>query len=311
MPPILIGSRALALVSPQCLNRKPLDFDFMCSLEEYEKFMKDNSHKINLKKQYKIDGDDCKADKMIVEGDVNLEFEIIRAGHSSEIFEKLVKESSDTLETKFGLVPNLDLLYSIKKSHRFLRNSPHFWKTAIDLKKMQSFGAEVKSEYEEFFKKREKETLNYKHPKLNVTKDKFFSDDNVPYQYCHDSIHWSQKHLDVPAYFFYKKEGSEVLSDKQKFFACDDQIKYYGAIEEVSTIALERAKIPYPNVMTDKQAWIFSLSKICSSITSGFFRSWCHDHIFEILQMYPEDYVDKFKKALADGVIKPFSGTKY
>ena len=178
---ILVGSRALALRAPSALFRKPLDFDWICTQAEYEAWMEKNSAKVQPKKIYAENGKSFH--KMIVEGSTNLEFEIIQAGTSSEILQKLVEGNSESLETPFGWVPTFDLLFTIKSSHKFLKNSPHFWKTLVDYHVMKKMGATVRPEYQEFLSLREKETYNYTHPKLNVSKDNFFKDDGLVYTF--------------------------------------------------------------------------------------------------------------------------------
>ncbi len=63
--------------------------------------------------------------KMIVEGSTNCEFEIIKPDTSSYIMEELVAQ--DHIETPFGMVPSLDMLFTIKSSHKYLKNSPIFF----------------------------------------------------------------------------------------------------------------------------------------------------------------------------------------
>lgn len=304
---ILIGSRALALRAPSLLSKAPVDFDFVCTQDEYQTWMEKNSHKINPTKIYPIkDGA-----KMIVEGDTNIEFEMIQPGTSTEMLDNLVSSDKDTFETPFGLVPSFDMLFTLKSSHKHLKNNPHFWKTLSDYHKMKDVGAVIRPEYKEFYKLREKETYNYSHPKLNTDKKNFFKDDAIVYTYDHDSLHQAVKHLDKPAYVYFGKEGQEVLSDKKKFFECPLETQLYSVVEESAVLAVERSLVPHPGVLTIKQAWGLAFSKVLTSITSGWWRSWAYDHAFEALKLYPEDYFEKFQKGLENGVVKPFTGSTY
>lgn len=296
---ILVGSRALTLRAPQALMRKPLDFDWVCTREEYDLWMEKNSHKINPTKIY-AQGEN----KMIVEGSTNCEFELIVAEKSSSILKDLVEGNSESLETPFGWVPTFDMLFTIKQSHRYLKNSPHFWKTLADWHIMRAMGAKVRPEYEAFLKLREKETYNYTHPKLNVKKGDFFKDDGLEYVFEHDDIHESVKHLDKPAYLYYMKDDSEVLSSKKKFFEVSQETRLYGVVEEAATLAIERSLVPHPGVWSPEYAWKFALSKVCSSITSGFFREFAYEHALEVLKMYPKDYWTKFEKDVAEGRVR-------
>ena len=299
---ILIGSRALKIRLSDALPRQPKDFDFICSELEYNQWMDKNAHKINSTKIY------SSGNKNIVEGDVNVEFEIIGSNQSTEMFDELVRQDKETIHTSMGMIPNLDLLFTLKTSHRFLKNSPHFWKTFKDWHTLKAFSCEVRPEYQEFLKMREKETYAaQKHPNLNQSKDNFFSMDDVPYIYDHDTIHESQKFFDKPAYKYYARDGSDVFSDKQKFFDAPYEIKMAGAIEEISVLALERSKIPFPNGLTNKKAWLYSYSKAASSITSGFFKEWIYSNGIDVIKNYPENYVEKFENGLKSGVVKKVS----
>lgn len=293
---ILIGSRALQIRAPGILNKAPVDFDYISSKNEALNFIE--KYKIKETPEY-IDS------KIIIRRDPPIEFEDIDLRPSSKLFYDIVKSDSETIETKFGLIPNLDLLFTLKSSHKYLKNSPFFWKTAIDYHKLKEIGCKIRPEYLEFFKMREKETYNYSHPKLNVTKEKFFSEEfNVKYIYEHDDLHKAVAIGYKPAYLYYAKDGEQVLSDKKKFYEVSEEIRLNGAVEEAAVLAIERSLIPHPGKMTPKQAWIFAISKVASSITSNWFRSYIYENIFEILKRYPENYFEKFKKELEKGNIK-------
>lgn len=302
---ILIGSRALYARNANAIKRKPLDFDFMVESEQYAfDWIEKNKTKIKPNKIYQI------GNKVICEGEAICEFEVTNT-ESGKMFYDLVINDNDTINTKFGMIPNFDLLFTLKASHRYLKNSPHFWKTAVDYHVMKSFGAKIRDEYKDFFKTREKETYNYLHPKLNQSKNDFFNDDKIKYVYDHDSIHESIKLYDKPAYLYYLKDGEQVQCDKVKFFNCSDEIKLAGVIEESAVLAIERSLVPHPNVKSPKEAWVFALSKVCTSITSGWFREFAFENVFKVLNKYPEGYWSIFQEDLLKNKIKPFSGSKY
>jgi hypothetical protein len=242
---------------------------------------------------------------MIVEGSTNCEFEIAGTNASTQILTDLVESDPDTIDTPFGKVPNVDMLFTIKSSHKYLKNSPHFWKTMLDYQIMKRAGAKVRPEYEAFLKLRETETYAaQKHPKLNVSKENFFKDDGLEYTFFHDDIHESVKHLDKPAYLYYMKDGSEVLSSKKKFFEVSQETRLYGVVEEAATLAIERSLVPHPDVWSPEYAWKFALSKVCSSITSGFFREFAYDNCLEVLKLYPQKYWENFQKDVSDGKVR-------
>jgi len=305
---ILIGSRALALRAPVVLQRKCVDFDWICTMDEYHDWVEKNARKIAPTKMYAIEG----KNKMIIEGSTNCEFEIIMPGTSSEILQNIVKSSPDTIETSFGLIPNLDMLFTIKTSHRYLKNSPHFWKTLFDYHRMKAIGARIRPEYTDFLAIREKETYTYTHPKLNVDKKNFFSDDGIHYVYDHDSLHQAVKLQERPAYTYYMKDGEQVLSSKKKFFEQPREIQLAGVMEEAATLAIERSLVPHPGVWSPAYAWKFALAKVCSSITSGWFREYSYENALDVMELYPYyRYWERFQVGLHDGTVKSFTVSTY
>jgi len=295
---ILIGSRALALRAPTILSREPLDFDFIATQHEVAAFIEERlPERIEHPKPGKI--------VCHVRG-VPCEFELIKEGGSTAMLVELLKSDADTVETSFGLLPSLDLLFTIKKSHRFLKNSPHFWKTVQDYHKMKHVGAVVRPEYKAFLKTREEETYTYAHPKLNVGKTDFFKDDQVGYEWDHDSIHRAITELDKPAYRNFMVDEAEVMTSKKKFMGLPEKLQLLSHVEEAAVLAIERSLVPHPGAMTEKQAWTFALAKLLSSISSGWWRAWGYENVFKILKLYPEGYYERFQAGVSAGTVRPF-----
>lgn len=234
----------------------------------------------------------------------NYEFEIARAGDSNE----------DLLRYNEEGYAEVDVLLMLKLSHRYRRNSPHFLKTMRDIQFLREQGAELSSYLKQLLTKREAETYTYAHPKLDVNKAAFFDGDGVPYIYDHDSLHLTQAiHQDIswpdgadeplvtprPAYTFYMKEGSEVMTSKEKFMSRGDRVKLLGVYEESCVLALERSQIPFPDA-SPRKSFEYALMKVCTSITSGFFREWAWEHYDDVLALYNElgenDYIERFKR---------------
>jgi hypothetical protein len=237
------------------------------------------------------------------------EFEFVDGNPVSEsLLRELVGNRTNAFYT-LGLqqipVACLDDLYMLKESHKYLRNSPHFLKTRQDILKFRERGCKILNE--ELFKAREKDTYNYSHPNLKQNKQDFFTDE-VDYTYDHDSIHEAMKHLSTPAYQKYAVEGEEVLSSKEKFFDQLDIVKLYGVLEEAYVLALERSVIPYAS--NPDKAFRMALMKICTSITSGWFREYAWENYDKVIELYESDwdYVARFKVKLAQGIVKPFKG---
>ena len=305
---LLIGSRALALTAPYLLNRNPKDFDFVCTMDEFNSWLDQNKPKLGDNVEvYPLDD----GAKMIAKGNVPCEFEIIRQGESSEMLADIVAKDPETKHTKFGMVPSLDVLYTLKKSHRYLKDSPHFWKNLHDYHRMKKAGATTKPEHQQFLKLREKETYKNRTPKLkSVSKKDFFNPDSgVSYVYDHDSIHVAVKHLDKPAYRFFMKDGAEVECDKEKFFSCPRNVQLLSVLEESYVLALERSQIPFADKnIPPIESFRIAFSKVLTSITSGWWREFAYENAFDVLKMYSNDYKARFDAGLASGIVKPFNG---
>lgn len=281
---LLIGSRAF-IHHMGDIGRAPKDFDFICTYDEFSSWVKEN----NPVSVYPANGNHMVA-KL---GKTMYEFEIAWEGSSG----------ADILMVEKGnAVASLPMLRLLKESHKYLRNSPHFHKTMADVKHLRSV-TKIPKEWKEMLKKREKETYTYTHPKLNQSKKDFFTD-AVEYQYEHDDIHEAIAIDDRPAYTNFIKDGAEVESDMKKWDTLPFRIKLNAAIEETGVLALERSIVPFN---TDpKKAFVFALSKLSTSISSGKFRKFCYDNFETVVDNYRDDYYDRFKSALDAGKIRDF-----
>lgn len=201
------------------------------------------------------------------------------------------------------LVPSLDQLYTLKMSHRYLKNSNHFLKTLATIKNMRKIGAKIFDD--EFYKARMKETYNYPHPKLNVGKKDFFNS-NFQYIYDHDSIHEAIKILDKPAYTYYMDGEEEVNCSKDAFFSQEKHIQLLGVLEETYVLAIERSQIPNNFEIDPRHSFNLALEKVCTSITSGWFREYAWENFEVVSKLYDESYIHRFKNALNKGEVKKF-----
>ncbi len=198
--------------------------------------------------------------------------------------------------------PQLNVLYTLKMSHRYLKNSPHFRKTHNDIIEMRKYGAKIWNP--DWLKRREAETYTNKLPKLNVMKKDFFRGDGVQYIYDHDCIHQAMAHFGAPAYTFYMKDGEEVKSDKAKFFALSEYVRLAGVLEEAQVLALERSQIPYRGKVDPRKSFDIALQKVCTSITGGWFREFAWENFAKVESMYDLSYADRFWSAVELGQVK-------
>jgi len=139
---------------------------------------------------------------------------------------------------------------------------------------------------------------------LNVKKQDFFNKDDIDYVYDHDSIHWAIKHMNRPAYEFFKADAAEVMCSRDLFEAQPENVKLNAVLEEAYVLALERSQIPFQGEITPERSFKVALMKVCTSITSGWFREFAWENYYQVLARYSDDYVDRFWTGVQSGVVK-------
>ncbi|MEK6879127.1 MAG: hypothetical protein AABY22_05935, partial [Nanoarchaeota archaeon] len=201
-------------------------------------------------------------------------------------------------------IASLNILYTLKMSHRFLKNSPYFLKTMNDIIEFKAIGCEIPEFLEKWFKLREKETYWYTHPKLNQTKEGFFDSkkNGIKQVYFHDDIHISVANKKLPAYTLYMEDGAEVKCSKEKFFALSEKERIRGVSEEAMVLALERSVIPYNS--DPKWAFLKGLEKVSTSITSGWFREFAYANYRKVVDNYNPFYVNQFQQDVEHGIVR-------
>ncbi|ENM2376537.1 hypothetical protein AB6T86_000101 [Shigella sonnei] len=212
--------------------------------------------------------------------------------------------TKDRLNGFYWATPEICL--AIKMSHRFKKNNPFFLKTMNHIQYLRGKGVTLNDELTEIMLKRQKETLNYAHPVLDTSKSAFFKDDI--YTYDHDTIHEAIALTDRPAYTFYMKDGSEVMTSREKFESLPEMVKLAGVYEESCVLALERSQIPNDFKINPEASFMMALEKVCTSITSGWFREYAWENYSKVVSMYQslghDDYVKRFKQNFH--MVKPF-----
>lgn len=302
---VMVGSRALAFRAQSLLSRRPLDFDFICSGEACQQFTESVKDKLDIYETYSTSNN-----KIIVKGKSIIEYEIAQPDSSAESFLDIVKHDDESLRTDFGLIPTLNLLFTLKKSHRYAKG-PQFYKTFCDYHTLKMIGCKS-DKYREWLKIREDETYaSQKYPKLNMKKKDFFDDNTFQYKLEHDDIHVALASdllggFDKPAYSFYAEPGEEVKSSKKIFFEVDEKIRIRGCVEEVMVLACERSLFPFPGKLTERQAFLLAFEKLATGISSGWFREFLYENGPQILTTMPTGYSDHFLNCVERGTIRPF-----
>lgn len=302
---LLIGSRALKYHGASFINNeanRTWDWDWIADYNGYNDF-------VNSIKNKRLNFIDSNKIAVFTKEDIH-EFELaFKDSYLIELLNIAKNNSSVATLHESGeyYIANPNLVFALKKSHRFLKDSPHFLKTMLDYNHLKDIGCSVPDVLKNWYKVREKETYNYNHPKLkNVTKADFFKDDMVPYKYDHDSIHWAIKQLDQPAYNYFKENTSEVECAKELFDKCTDEIKLYSVLEEAYVLALERSQIPNNFTIEPCVSFNIALMKVCTSITSGWWREFAYNNYYKVKSIYSDNYVERFKAAINAGIVKDF-----
>lgn len=248
----------------------------------------------------------------------------------NEIFDKanveiLIADKSDSLKMyliyqKLTLGDDLfaasEILYSLKKSH--INFPVKFEKHIEDYTFLNAFfsGIDKLSKVTKInFKETESRLGRLKTPSLNKSVDQFFDQSKsfVKSYFVHDHIHQAVSHYEQPLYLGMQKDTNMAKCDKDLWnqFTFEDKCKC--VLEEAYVIALERKILPV--IYGDSKQWFsadealrWSLKRICTTLTSGWFRQFATDNYHYILKMYNENYVTDFldkvdKRSILRGVV--------
>lgn len=276
---IIVGSRAMQMaIAPFIAPTIDMDHDFIAYEQEWAEY------------QMRMQG------RSVAVKNPNVKAFVIGAGenrscyHEAYIVQPGSGSSDEMIYQLMGVAPGKDayatpeILLAMKMAHRFKKNTANFIKTMKHIHTLRDCGIVMGPEHIEIFKKREQESLNYGHPKLNVNKGDFFKDDI--YTYDHDTIHEAIAVGDKPAYRSYMVDGAEVMTSKEKFFGCDRETQLLGVYEESCVLALERCLIPFPGKVHPARAFTMALEKVCTSITSGWFREFAWENYLDVIKIY-------------------------
>jgi hypothetical protein len=278
----------------------PKDIDLIADYESIKKFAKER----DIKTFYPIED----GKKIFMrKGKQIYEAEVAYTGSLAEELLELVKHDPNSIVFENTIAASYDLLYTLKMSHRYLKNSPHFKKTKDDIIFFRSIGCTIPEIYQDWFIRREKATYFYRHPNLNQDKGSFFDTPGVTYKYDHDSIHQAIAILGKSAYTYFMKEGEEVACDQNKFNESTQFTKLAAVVEESCVLAIERSLVPFPGKMNPREAFLFALEKVCTSITSGWFREFAWENYYHAINLFDRlyrNYFVWFDSSLKEGFIK-------
>lgn len=295
---IVVGSAA-GLVN-KCIIRKNklLDYDIIADADSAAIFAKAVGKVIKW---------ESTENGVIIHTDnIPIEVELIeKREHTKKLFDAM---KEDMMVGQIYATP--EWLLFLKESHKFRKNSPHFFKTLQDIHYMRNNGVQLPKGSEALLKEREGLTYTNKLPKLNVKKDEFFKEE-VYNLVVHDDLHLSVALDGVPAYTHFLKDGSEVLTCKDKFWSVSERIRLLSGVEEALVLTIERSLLPNDFKPNPDKMFVYALSKVCSSITGGYFRTYCYDNWYKIIDIYNKEckgvWVDKVKKSIDNGEVRPYN----
>lgn len=320
---IIVGSKAL-IEHGLKLGRKPSDTDVIGTAREFELEM-NHVRSIGLDPMIK----EPSSTKRIVhiKGNTPYEWEIADPELNPTGHEFLLKAPRFMKDGIDHATP--DSVLALKLSHRYLKNNPHFKKTMDDILALRGLKFSVPTELQgAWMKAREKQTYNYSHPKLNQSKGQFFSGDGIDYKWEHDDIHKAMATLprpvaphlrepnepcNYPAYMYFQTDGADVKVSKEKWDALHpshggDRVQLLSVLEESYVLALERSQVPCEFKIAPRTSFLIALEKVCTSITSGWWREFAWENYHRVLGMYSDDYVDRFHDGVSSGIIRPYQG---
>lgn len=294
---ILIGSAAARYWFSEL--REPKDLDFICKKNEVQIFIRQYKDMIRSSLPTKIEN------KYVVRLNSSLKLEFDCAENESNNI--LYNHTKNNYGIFNSAVCEPALLAMIKRSHLVV--PINFKKHIIDyhdlLKK-----CDITDFHLNFCQIRRKETISrqkkYRTPSLNMTNSEFFgrSDGKVPYVYIHDDIHKVMAHFDKPVYEMMKRDFSQAKCEKDMFDDLSYEFRVKCVREEAYVIALERKIIPNIEPTNPEKAYEWALMRICTTLTSGWFRDFAIDNYFIIKNNNNFDYVGKFQQAISDGKLR-------
>lgn len=148
--------------------------------------------------------------------------------------------------------------------------------------------------YADITLKRQKEHAAHKPPSLEKSKQEFFNDDVSNHVFEHDQIHEVMAHRARPVFEYIASATDIVKSDKAKFFALSTTEQMQCALEEAYVIALERAIVPMlfegKKLADSESALQWALMRICTTLTSGWFREFAVENYPAIWNLADKGY---------------------
>jgi hypothetical protein len=219
-------------------------------------------------------------------------------------------------------VASFQLCYAIKKAHIY-RQSHNWDRHILDysfLSKMFPNDGVIVPELANLnisikeFSALHEDTLNlvlgknFKIPLKNITKDQFF-DNAVTEIVEHDWLHQIYAHLEQPIYTYLQDDPQIVYCNPYKWSELSFEHRVMCVLEECYVIATERFLIKKIidgvaiEPLTYRKSFLTALYKVCTTLTSGFFRQFAIDNYFLIVNTYNKNYIQPLLDSYNNGRI--------
>lgn len=320
---ILIGSRAYAFNFKDFKRTNLIsDYDLIMKEADFKNWFNENRSFIKSS----IPTSENKYKLILLKNDVkvNYEIEIVIESDNESSNNLLFLNLSETVlidETYKGFlgeefkIMNSRFLGLTKKSH--ITYPIHFEKNMIDLQFIMKyentqFKSSDLSEVESLYLKRRIEETKLRvpqnTPKLNVSTDDFFSSKlPVNAYFVHDDLHRLMAHRDKPIFEMMQRDNTKAWCEKDMFFKLPFEYRLEAVIEEAYVISMERYIIPQFGKDLNNHFICFkkAVQRICTTLTSGWFREFALENYNSILNKYDENYSLKFINAYKNDLIKP------
>lgn len=300
---IVVGSRAAGFHIQSF--RKPKDWDFILPLREIFKLSVEHEDKIKFlipKNEWKFQG-------KLKTGE-SFEIEVADYNPSAMfLWERrpLFPSNGTSFLDQELHYPDLQYLTKMKRSHLYW--PVHWFKSMSDYQtlKLMTWAKELEfnEDHDEFYRLRLKENIakwGESKTNLNMSNEDFFAKSaKIGRTFEHDELHEAVKYYDIPLYQMCKVDHSKASVDACLFALLDREQQERLVREEAMAIALERVLIPKlaeGHVVNSKivvDAYRYALRRICTNLTSGWFRDFAIEHWLSVND--PDvDYWGKFKE---------------
>jgi hypothetical protein len=281
---VVIGSRAAACWIEDF--RTPNDLDLIGTLQEIHEWATKHKDKID----YMLPTSPWKF-KCKLKSNFQIEFEVADVNPSA----MMLIEQEETFLKRMLMINNIwleawvapvEVLYHTKRSHIYW--AVHWQKNIADMHLLKEYcGHAELRKWDAYYEARLKENEAKFGPRfqanLNQPNEKFFakSERSLNRQFEHDELHEIVKYYDRPLYEEFKEDKSKALMNFAMFYNAEHIKKLRCVREEAMVIALERYIITGKETDSVK-AYQRALQRICTNLTSGWFREFAIDHWAEI-----------------------------